>query len=267
MHVWSMQYRSNEHMKKIIECGLLVTLIIAGVFSGWKVYQYLKDRNAARNINNAVQETIKVNDNNNADEAGSDPGFSASDWNSLKGQNPDFIGWLQFDSGLLAQPVVQGTDNDFYLKHGFEKQYSSYGTVFMDHINKKSDTNQIIYGHYVYFDDQAMFSQLTALIDQNSYDANKTFKIYYQDQTCSYQICYIYDFDSEDYGRYDYQQMNFNSQEEFDDWIQYPTEKNLIHLDDQIKYGDRFVTLQTCRPWHPEQRIILLCKQKEKEMN
>ena len=244
-----MQYRSNKYMKKIIECSISVTLSFLGVFSGWKVYQYMKERNAATGIHEAIQKTVKDNDNNNADEAGSDPGFSASDWNSLKGQNPDFIGWLQFDSGLLAQPVVQGTDNDFYLKHGFEKQYSSYGTVFINHMNRPSDTNQIIYGHYVYFDDRAMFSQLASLTDQNAYDANKTFKIYYQNQkTSSYQICYIYDFDTEDYGRYDYQQMTFSSQKEFNDWIQYPTKKNLIHSDDQIKYGDRFeIGRASCR--------------------
>ena len=71
------------------------------------------------------------------------------DWESLKGINPDIIAWISIEGTEISYPVVQGTDNDYYLKHTFEGTQNAAGSIFIDYMNSKSleDCNTVIYGH------------------------------------------------------------------------------------------------------------------------
>ena len=47
-------------------------------------------------------------------------------------QNSDFVGWVSIDGTNINYPVMQTIDNpNFYLKRGFEKQYSNYGVPYV----------------------------------------------------------------------------------------------------------------------------------------
>ncbi len=47
--------------------------------------------------------------------------------------NSDLIAWLTVPGTEIDYPVVQGTDNAFYLKHGVDKQESVLGVPFLDY--------------------------------------------------------------------------------------------------------------------------------------
>ena len=49
----------------------------------------------------------------------------------------------------MDYPIVQGTDNDFYLKHDFYGKESAAGTIYLDFESEKDfeGRNQILYGH------------------------------------------------------------------------------------------------------------------------
>ena len=70
------------------------------------------------------------------------------DWNTLKTQNPDIVGWIRMDPSV-NYPIVQTKNNSYYLKHGFGKSYNINGCIFMHADNKSdwSDPNTIVYGH------------------------------------------------------------------------------------------------------------------------
>ena len=61
------------------------------------------------------------------------------------------VGWLKIDDTNIDYPVLQTTDNIFYLDHNFEQEYDRNGSLFLDaecdivHRN----TNLIIYGHHM----------------------------------------------------------------------------------------------------------------------
>ena len=76
-----------------------------------------------------------------------DESFSI-DWASLKQQNADLVGWIRMDTGA-SYPIVQGTDNSYYLKHSFNNTYSINGAIFMNSHNSSSweDYNTVVYGH------------------------------------------------------------------------------------------------------------------------
>ena len=74
--------------------------------------------------------------------------------------NEDYVGWLTVPGTNIDGPVVQGEDNDEYLRTDFYGEHSIAGTLFMDEMVDVSDSkaNRIIYGHMMY--DSTMFGDL-----------------------------------------------------------------------------------------------------------
>jgi len=157
--------------------------------------------------------------------------------------------------------VVQTTDNDYYLKHSFYNSYVTSGTVFLDKDASVYDQNIVMYGHNVYMDQSKMFSPLTTLVNQSNYEANKTFKVYYADQIVDYEIFSVYYFDVNDIESFNYTEHNFSSEEAFNEWLEYPLSKNLIVSDASVSYGDNLITLQTCKKYDDDHRVIVLAKE------
>ena len=55
---------------------------------------------------------------------------------TLLEQNKDVIGWITMgaeDSPFVDNVVVQGDDNEYYLDHNLNGDYSKTGTVFADY--------------------------------------------------------------------------------------------------------------------------------------
>ncbi len=67
----------------------------------------------------------------------------------LKKENEDIVGWIDIKGTNINYPVLQGEDNEYYLKHNYKHQYISTGSIFLDRnfdFNIPS-TNLLIYGH------------------------------------------------------------------------------------------------------------------------
>ena len=75
-------------------------------------------------------------------------------------ENNDLVGWIVIPNTTINQPVVQATDNDYYMRRNFYKEYERRGSVFMDYRNSIDtfNKNTIIYGHN--YLDSTMFSDL-----------------------------------------------------------------------------------------------------------
>ena len=67
----------------------------------------------------------------------------------LQKENSDIVGWLEIEDSNINYPVLQGTDNSFYMTHNYKKQYSKNGSLFLDkdYDWSISSTNLLIYGH------------------------------------------------------------------------------------------------------------------------
>jgi sortase B len=82
----------------------------------------------------------------------------------LLDQNPDTVGYIYIDGTEVDNPVVQTTDNEYYLDHGFDGEEFRAGTVFMDYrdvYGAETDTwseNIVLYGHNMA--DNTMFGSL-----------------------------------------------------------------------------------------------------------
>ncbi|WP_290881555.1 class B sortase [Anaerotruncus sp.] len=67
--------------------------------------------------------------------------------------NSDVVGWLQLPDTKINEPVVQTTDNEYYLRRDYKKNYSYAGCYYLDYESvlfdegKDLPQNAIIYGH------------------------------------------------------------------------------------------------------------------------
>ena len=95
------------------------------------------------------------------------------DFAYLRGINSDIIGWIQLPGTKINYPIVQGSDNEYYLNHTVNGEENSGGAIFMDAAIQDgfNDKNAIIYGHNL--KSGAMFSRLNRYARKSFWDANR----------------------------------------------------------------------------------------------
>jgi sortase B len=181
-----------------------------------------------------------------------------ADYAARKTINPDYVGELVFDSGLIDQNVVKGTDNQKYLTLTWDLKDDSSGSAFMDSENSLDDQNVIIYGHYVYRDITKMFSPLHDLKDQKNYEADKDISLKLGNKTMKYEVTdvFYYTMNDKDLAFYmpNYTEEYFN--------LYYAKVKTLDFYDTgkSLSYSDHWLTLQTYVRDRDDLRLIVLAK-------
>ena len=242
--------------KKLILDICIVICACTFAFSAYKIYEFEKNMSnletKQQEVETIIEETITVDESR----------FNVETYDQLKAINKDYVCYLEFDSQLISLPVVQTDNNDYYLTHSFKKKSSTQGAIFMDARNLLTDTNIIIYGHYVYADKTKMFSPLSQLKKQANYEKNRLLKLYFRDEVKEYEIAYVYEYDYTE-TNYDYTKRNFGSQEVFDAFFAYPKKMQVYDTGVDISYGDSFITLQTCVKNQKTKRLIIVAKEKK----
>ncbi len=94
------------------------------------------------------------------------------DFDTLAEDCPDVVGWLYCPDTPLQYPVVQGADNDYYLRRLLDGTWNINGSIFLDYRCPAdfSGWNHILYGHNMKND--TMFGSLEKYRDQAYYDAH-----------------------------------------------------------------------------------------------
>ncbi len=86
--------------------------------------------------------------------------LKAMDFSALQEINPDVLGWFLVPGTNISYPLLQGRDNNQYLRHNWKGGYSRMGSIFIEEQNSGdlSDFNTIIYGHRMR--NETMFGKL-----------------------------------------------------------------------------------------------------------
>lgn len=82
------------------------------------------------------------------------------DIKGLKEVNPEVIGWIYFEDGLISYPILFSGDNETYLKTNYKGKYMASGSIFLDKLGTPdfSDHYTVIHGHNMR--DLTMFGRL-----------------------------------------------------------------------------------------------------------
>ena len=99
--------------------------------------------------------------------------FMNVDFNELLKKNPDTVGWIKVEGTKVNYPVVQASDNNYYLSHAFNKTANQGGWIFADYrVNFKDfGKNTIIYGHNM--NNKTMFGSIPNML-YNGYLSNSS---------------------------------------------------------------------------------------------
>ena len=166
--------------------------------------------------------------------------------------NEDVIGWIDLPALELSYPIMQGTDNDYYLHRNINKEESFAGSIFMDSANSPSfqNFNTIIYGHNMR--DGSMFAQLKEYQNQKTYTVCPYFWIYTPDAAFLYRIFSVRTVRVTD----DVFTVIFPDQNTYADWLKTMQEASELTEKPRLQTGDRVVTLSTCTGNDTSRQIV-----------
>ena len=87
------------------------------------------------------------------------PSNNLIDIDKLKNEYDEAIGYIEIPNTNISYPIMQGEDNNYYLKHLPNGDSNKIGSIFIDYRNNEfNDQNTIIYGHN--FNNGTMFIKL-----------------------------------------------------------------------------------------------------------
>lgn len=175
------------------------------------------------------------------------------DFNGLKAINPDVIAWVHIPALDISYPVVQGTDNSYYLHHLFSGEYNINGSIFVDYHNTPdfTDSNTIVYGHNM--KNGSMFGTLDRYQDKALFDQNPCFYIYLPDQILKYRIfsCYAGRIGSMGYT------YRFPQESDFSEFLDTVLSYSSYETGTEVLTSDKVVTLSTCVNTNRDYRYLV----------
>ena len=158
-------------------------------------------------------------------------------------ENPDTIGYIKIDGTKVDYPVVQGTDNEYYLNYTFDHIRATRGTIFLDY-NVDYDPldlppHMLFHGHHMR--DGSMFQNVSLYKGKAYFDEHPyiKFETLYQDTV--WQVFSVYICDANEYVP-----MSFKTEEQYLTYLAKTAERSMFPVEMEFTAEDRIMTLNTC---------------------
>ena len=164
---------------------------------------------------------------------------------SLKTINKDTVGWLKVNNTNIDYPVLQHSDNDYYLSHNFKNIKDKAGWIYLDYradsINLSD--NNIIFGHNMYYSG-VMFGTLYKAKSSSWYTnpENQIIEFNTLYDNMKWKIFSIYVIDKTN----DYLIANFSTAEKFQEFLTLITNRSKYEFNTPVSTDDKILTLSTC---------------------
>ena len=179
-------------------------------------------------------------------------------------QNGDLVGWISIADTNINYPVMQSVNEpNFYLKHGFDKEYSDYGCPYVQEdcdVQEPSD-NLVIYGHHM--SNGSMFAHLEKFKSKDFWSEHRMITFNTLTDKQEYEIVAVFRTvvytDSPEAFKF-YRFIDAESANEFDDFIAKCKELSFYDTGVTAEYGDKLITLSTCEYSRNNSRLVVVAK-------
>lgn len=172
--------------------------------------------------------------------------FIEVDFKELLKKNNETVAWIKVNNTKVNYSVVQHDDNEYYLKHDFNKNYNMNGWVYADYRSdfKYFGTNTIMYAHNM--TNKTMFGSLTWCLKEEWYtnQDNHYIKLSTPYSNTVWRIFSIYTIKPEVY----YLKTYFKDNEEHQNFLETVHNRSIydFKLDETLTTDDKILTLSTC---------------------
>lgn len=177
------------------------------------------------------------------------------DWDKLYKINEDIIAWIEIPDTPVDYPVVKSKDYDYYLSHDIHREYSKYGSIFVDqrlYDEPFASKNLIVFGHNMGHWTDVMFGSLMEYKEIGYFDKHKYVYLYTQQKKVKYQIVSVREVSSSsDAYKIDFEKGKFKN------WINNGISKSIYSCTDSVGTVEQVLTLSTCT--YGENRLVLHC--------
>ena len=182
--------KKNKKEKRSFTKVLFIIFLFIFIVSAFYVLKWFVDIRRAEKITkrniSEISKAMKITKNK-----------TEIDLSQLKSINSDIKIVIEFPVLSILQPVVQTSNNNFYIKHDIYKKQNLAGAIFADYKNRFDffEKNIIIYGNNMH-DSKTMFSPLTKFFEtdflEKLRDEEKIINIYNKNGRNRYKIFSAY---------------------------------------------------------------------------
>lgn len=263
--------RGKSRVWTVVRCIIALACVGGIVYSGWKILEWKADSDNTAEQVDKIEQVADVDEVEDSEETEivktEEPPESmywsyiktnllSVDFTELKNINGEVRGWIQVGGTNINYPFVQTSNNDYYLKHAFDKTYNSAGWVFADFRNKLdgSDRNFILYAHGRY--DKTMFGSLRNALTSGwiNQPENFTVRTINDGETALWQVFSVYHIPTTN----DYIQTAFVTDDEFGRFVEMLRSRSAHDFQTTVSSSDHILTLSTC--YNDQERVVLHAK-------
>ena len=263
--------RTKSRIKIGVSCIIALVCVVGICYSGYKIYEWTTDSISTGDQTEIINDdatTREIDDSANTQIISSGEADDAPYWkylhtklidvdfDELRKINSETAGWIQLGGTNINYPYVQTSNNDFYLKHSFDRSYNTAGWVFEDFRNKNdgSDKNMILYAHGR--NDGSMFGTLRTILTNGWRNNSNNYIVRTATDSDSslWQVFSVYRVEVTT----DYIQTSFSSDAEFQKFVDMLKGRSVQDFGATVSGSDKILTLSTC--YNSKERVVLHAK-------
>lgn len=182
------------------------------------------------------------------------------DYKAMLEYNDEAKGYIKLDGTRIQYPIVEHSDNDFYLRRGSDKISNGAGAIFLDYRTAGLDGDMcIIYGHNML--DGSMFKDLMEFRKDDFCKKHQTFDVYVGYR---HYIYYVFStFSAKDVDENIYK-WGFESDSDFQSWINRVYSKSSYKFDcKKPDTSDKIIMCSTCIDDNGNRQLVCMYRGEE----
>lgn len=254
----------------------VIAFAVAGIAFGYASYELMDsylDYTAAQEKYSAVDEMFNQIQSTEQSADTADTAQTASsaeyqgtitkwvwDYDAMLKYNDESKGYIKLDGTRIQYPIVQHSDNDYYLVKGSDKVANGGGAIFMDSRCGGLDARMsVVYGHNMM--DGSMFHDLMKFSKEDFCKKNQTFDVYVGHRHYIYHVFSSFrtKADNEDIYKF-----GFKDDDEFAKWIKKTYDKSNFKYDSEMPgVSDKILICSTCVDNNGNRMVVCMYRGEE----
>ena len=259
--------KTKNNKKRTITI-ILTTILILIIVISVAVIIYIKNTETKPNLIDDIQVNVV---NETAEEVPAEPVTPEGilKLEELQNENSDIKAYIEIEGTNISYPVLQASDNNYYMNRNYKKEYSEYGSIFLDKDDdlELPSTNFLMYGHNN--KNGSMFADLLNYKDEGYFHEHPTVRFITNTEEAEYDIIAafysrVYYKSEKNVFRY-YYFINADNEKEFDDYVNNCKKASIYDTGKTADYGDQLITLSTCAYHTEDGRFVVVARKANKE--